>query len=415
MVMEPDSHRTEKLWWAVLIALWLSLPYSLFAAEDSNEGKFSRDPADKEACQANLNRIFGAISEYRKQHQGKLPDRLSALEPKFVNDPKNLICPYVQRNGGLRQWRKEIRDLEFDPHTSYGYEFPRKEFGDDLWRGLPKRTWRDLKERQVEKLGKLGGVVPIVRCHFHRPRLNLAFDGVIYESELYWEKNFAELVSMEEMYPAHLFASAAGRPKLVAGDFPQRAPRASPRSLDLTPHYNGRLTDSWQGFPGNDLAHLPSGLTEFGDVAFDVRGVIQLRGEEHELPFSFPVIVEGISVNQKLRRIHFLHGTTFVPITQTNIATYLIHFADNQAREIPSVYGQQIADWWDDPKHPWEPTDAKVAWTGRNEAADAYGKCLRIYQSAWENPLKDTAVSSISFVSGSTISAPFLLAITIEP
>jgi hypothetical protein len=400
--------------WAAAIASLLSLPASLFAAEGSNGEKFSRDQADKEACQANLNRIFGAILEYRKQHQDKLPDKLSDLMPKFIFDPKTLICPYVQRKGGLRQWRTEIRDLDFDPQTSYGYEFPRREFGAYHWRGLPKRTWRDYKECQVEKLGKLGGVVPIVRCHLHRPRLNLGYDGRIYESEFYWEKNFAQLVPEEEMTIALLFAYPATQKKLLPEDFPQRAPRASPRLLDLTPHYNGLLTDSWQGFPSNHLAQLPSGHQVFGGVPFDVRGVIQLRGEEHELPFSFPVKVEGISVNQKLRRIHFLQGASFEPRSRTNIATYVIHYADNQTREIPIVYGKQIADWWDDPKDPWELTDAKVAWSGHNEAADAYGKFLRIYQCTWENPLKDTEVANISFVSGATISAPFLIAITLE-
>src|SRR5205823_13024401 len=174
------------------------------------------------------------------------------------------------------------------------------------------------------------------------------------------------------------------------------------------------LTDCWQGFPSNHLAHLPSGLQKFGGVPFDVRGVIQLRGGEHELPFPFPEKLEGIKVNQKLSGIHFLHGTAFDPTAfkppQTNIAIYVVHYADNQVREIPIVYGQQIADWWVDPKHPLEPTDAKVAWTGQNEAAQAYGKSLRLYQFTWENPLKDVDVANISFVSGASVSDPFLIA-----
>ena len=403
--------------WAVLVASLLSLAHSVFANEDSGGAKFSHDPADKEACQANLNLILEAIQEYRKQHDNKLPDKLSDLTPEFIHDPRILICPFVQKTGGLRSWRKAIRELDFDAGTSYGYEFPQKIMGDDLWRGLPKRTWREYKERQVEKLGKLGGVVPIVRCHFHRPRLNLAFDGRIYESGKYWEKNFAQVVPEEELEPAALFADPAGRKKLVAEGFPHRDPGAAPRLLDLTTHYNGLLTDSWQGFPSNHLAQLPSGLQEFGGVHFDVRGVIQLRAGAHALPF--PEKVEGIRVKQKLRHIHFLQGTAFDPTAvkppQTNIATYVIHYADNQIREVPIIYGQQIADCWVDPKRPLELTDAKVAWTGQNEAAEAYGKSLRLYRFTWENPLKEVEVASISFVSAASISAPFLIAITIEP
>jgi hypothetical protein len=409
--MEPGLRSGIRPIWAALAAFFLSLPQFLYAAEDTADDVFTRDPADKPVCEANLNFIFGAIREYRKQHEDKLPDKLSDLYPHYIHDPKILICPYVQRTGGLRQWSKQIRELDFDPRTSYGYEFPQKEMPDNLWRGLPKRTWRDYKELQVDKLGKLGLVVPVARCHFHRPRLNLAFDGHIYESELDWELKFTNFVSVESLFPARLFSDPAGRKKVVAADFPPRDPRALPRLLDLSEHYNGLLTDSWQGFPGNHLAQLPAGLREFGSVLFDVRGVIQLRG----MQVPFPEKIEGIRVNQKLSRIHFLHAAAFGLKSPTNIATYVIHYADNQVREIPIVYGRQIADWWVDPSHPVEPVEAKVAWTGLNEAATAYGKSLRLYQFTWQNPLNEIQVISIGLISHATLAAPFLIAITIEP
>ncbi len=417
--MEPASRQARGAAWMLLTVYLLSCPEPIALAQDAAGVSLTRDPADKAACQANLNFIFEAIQEYRKQHHGKLPDRLSDLADGFIHDPKILICPFVQKTGGLRSWRKEIRELDFDPLTSYGYEFPRKEIGDDLWRGLPKRTWRDFKERQVQKLGQLGSVVPIVRCHVHRPRLNLALGGRIYESELYWEKNYANLVPEDEMAPGRLFADPAGGRKLTAQDFPARDLRAPARLLDLSKHYNGLLADTWQGFPSNHLARLPSGLREFGGVPFDVRGVIQLCGGEHDMPVSFPEKVEGIRVNEKLRRIHFLHGTTFDPTTlkppQAQIATYIVHYADNQTREIPVAYGKHVVDWWFNPKKPVELTEAKVAWTGANEAADAYGKALCICHATWENPLKDTEVTSLSLISRATVSAPFVIAITFDP
>src|SRR5207244_128896 len=100
---------------------------------------------------------------------------------------------------------------------------------------------------------------------------------------------------------------------------------------------------------------------------------------------------------------------------ETNIASYIVHYADGQTREIPVLYGKDVADWWFDARHPLDPTDAKVAWRGLNEAAKAYGKSLRLYQTRWENPRKDEAVASVSFVSTVTLSAPFLIAITVEP
>jgi len=183
--------------------------------------------------------------------------------------------------------------------------------------------------------------------------------------------------------------------------------------LDLSEQYNGLLADSWQGFPGNHLAELPTGVQKFAEVPFDVRGVIQLRGLD--FPFRFPEKVEDIKVNQQCSRIHFLHGTAFFVRPGTNVASYFIHYMDKQVRQFPIVYGKQIADWWFDPKKPLEPTDATVAWTGLNEAAKAYGKSLRLFQTTWENPLKNTEVASISFVSRVTVSAPFIIAITVDP
>src|SRR5580765_99969 len=305
--MEPGLRSGIRPVWAALAAFILSLPHSVSAAEDAADDVFTRDSTDKQACEANLNFIFGAIREWRKQHQNKFPDKLSDLNPQYIHDLKMLICPYVQRTGGLRQWRNHIRELDFDPRTSYGYEFPQKEMPDNLWRGLPKKTWRDYKERQVEELGKLGSVVPVVRCHFHRPRLNLAFDGHIYESDLDWESNYTNVVSVEDLFPARLFSDPASRKKVAAADFPLRDSGALARLVDLSEHYNGLLTDAWQGFPSNHLAQLPSGLQELGGVPFDVRGVIQLRG----MQVPFPEKIDGIRVNQKLSRIHFLHAAAF--------------------------------------------------------------------------------------------------------
>ena len=413
--MKIQSHQKQNLLWAVLTASFLCLPRPLCAAESPAHPHYSHEPADKEACEANLNLIFEAIQEYRKQ-KGRLPDGLYDLTPDFVRDPKTLICPYIRKTGGLRSWIKEIRELDFDPRTSYGYEFTQKEFQDDLWRGLPKRTWREYKQLQMKKLGKLGPMVPIVRCHFHRPWLNLAFDGQIYESaDLYWERKFSESVPEEDLEPARLFADPAGQKRVLVTDIPARDPRAGSRTLDLSANYNGLLGDSWQGFPGDDLAELPSGLQKFGGVPFDARGVVQLSGAEGESSFEFPKKVEGIRVNQICRRIHFLHGSAFDPRGKTNIACYVIHYADNQVREFPIVYGQQIADWWFDSKRSFAPSDAKVVWTGQNEAAKAYGKALRLYQTTWENPLKDIEVASISLVSRMTLSAPFVIAITVDP
>ena len=50
------------------------------------------------------------------------------------------------------------------------------------------------------------------------------------------------------------------------------------------------------------------GIVTFGKVPFDVRGVIQLSRDAPRWR-SFPRRVDGIAVNQKAQRLHFLQGT----------------------------------------------------------------------------------------------------------
>lgn len=381
-------------------------------ARSPGQGKrplYSTNENDREECEVNLGLIYDAIQEYRRQHQQKLPDRLSDLLP-FIPNANVLFCPFVLRSGEVKSWRDGVRYVGgSDPRTWYGYEFSLEQIPPTEWRGPPK-TQREKKEEQMKKLG---GVVPIVRCLAHRPYLNLAYDGQIYEStSLNWERNFRDLVAEEELASTRLFAVRRVKRPVSPEDFPARSPQASSRLLDLTAHYNALLADSWQGFPGDNLAGLPVGLRKLGGVPFDVRGLIQMH--VHELPTGFPKKVEGIKVNQKCRVIHFLHGTAFPPHSQLNLGRYLIRYTDRQVREIPIVYDQNIADWWFDPKTQHGPTEAKVVWTGTNDAAKAYGRSVRLFLFTADNPLADVQIDTISIISLDEDSALFVVAITLE-
>src|SRR5262249_20073735 len=153
---------------------------------------------------------------------------------------------------------------------------------------------------QVEAAGPK---VPIVRCHDHRQFLNVGVDGKIYETrEVYWERSVSTNESL--LTVATLFGGPARVPS--PAEFPSRAPGVSPRLIDLTAFYNATLTDSWQGFQGNNLAELPAGVQELDGVSFDIRGVIQVRGTE--IAAEFPRAVTNITLKQKCRRVHFLHA-----------------------------------------------------------------------------------------------------------
>ncbi|HTL55808.1 MAG TPA: hypothetical protein VL361_09020 [Candidatus Limnocylindrales bacterium] len=383
---------------------------------------------ERQACETNLKLIFDAIQQYRSKRHGSLPAKLWDLVPEFIDDPKTLVCPIERRTWTLRSW-KPILDPAFDPHTSYTYEFNTTELPDNQWRGLPKKTWRDFKHAQMaqlERIGQPGGLVPIVRCHKHE--VNLGYNGRVYPGGLFWEKMFAKGKELEVLLlPVRLFVDRTKPRNLAPRDFPPQDPRASRRLLDLTPYYNAQLSDDWQGFPGNHLGNIPSGLQEFGGVPFDVRGIIQLGGDEAAIVFTNEI--DSIPVHQRFKRLNVLHAATFPPFEQRNVldaatfppesqtclGSYVLHYAAGQTNEIPIVYGQNIADWWFDPKKPFVPKNAHVAWEGFNEAVKAYGKSIRVYQMSWENPLPDVEVISISLVSHMNLSAPFIIAITVDP
>ena len=399
---------------AVVLRLALAAALFFSAGEPLAQGAgvqagHSTNAADLADCKRQLNIIYGAIQQYREQHGSKLPDKLSDLTPEFIHNPDVLVCPYVQKRGGLRTWKKRFHEHAPDPHTSYSYEMPPEPLDSFHWRGLPKKTWRDFKERQAEQFGP---VVPIVRCLDHRPCLNLAIGAQIYESEEYWEKNFSQDDHL--LTVANLFRIPASERPLSSRDFPPRDPKAGPRLLDLTAYYNGNLTNGWQGFGGNHLASLPAGIQKFDGVEFDVRGLIQLRGTE--VPAAFPNRVRGIAVGRKCGRIHFLHAASFPYESDTVQASYVFHYANGAVQEFRVVYGQHIADWWRKRADVSTLTKATIAWTGENEASKAYGMALGLYHTAWENPLKDVEIATVTFDAGSKpfLAGPFVLAITLE-
>src|SRR5262249_6741789 len=130
--------------------------------------------------------------------------------------------------------------------------------------------------------------------------------------------------------------------------------------------------------------------------------------------------IDNITIRQRFKRLNVLHAATayFAEDGSTNLASYVLQYANGQTNEIPIVYGQNIADWWFDPNDSPQglsvPKDARVAWEGKNEAVKAYEKSLRIYQMSWDNPLPDIEVVSISLVSRMNLSAPFVIALTLD-
>ena len=74
--------------------------------------------------------------------------------------------------------------------------------------------------------------------------------------------------------------------------------------IDLTDYYNVAQSETWQDpWPhDNELSELLVGIGVFGQVSFDVRGLIQLEQQSGR----YPSRVDGIVVDRFCQRLHFL-------------------------------------------------------------------------------------------------------------
>ena len=198
---------------------------------------------------------------------------------------------------------------------------------------------------------------------------------------------------------------------------PSRIAQAPPNLIDLSEYSNAALVQTWHPgtFPTyytNTLEELPPGLLQLGGQVFDVRGIVQLSGSElQKAGGQYPQQITGIKINQTCRQLHFLQAAGWRSTDGTTIGTYRLHYADGQVQDIPIVYGADVRDWNMDSDPSGKLTRSTVAWSGFNSARVV----VRLYKTTWVNPLPETEIVSLDYVSAMTPSAPFLLAVTAEP
>jgi len=142
---------------------------------------------DKKKCMENLSVIGDAIKAYKTDHNGDIPNWLSGLYPKYLHDPKILLCPADETDGkpaGFTAYK--------DPKMpcSYLYEFNPMQFPFQAltFDKNPQKNYT-YKEAKIRELKYFGGLVPIVRCKHHSSQqtINLSYDGRAYFSPGGWE------------------------------------------------------------------------------------------------------------------------------------------------------------------------------------------------------------------------------------
>ncbi len=200
--------------------------------------------------------------------------------------------------------------------------------------------------------------------------------------------------------------------------FPPRAPAATRHQIDLSRHFNASLTENWIDHAREDssLRDVPRGLQTLDGVTWDIRAIVQLSGTglRRTHPW-FPKEEQGIVIGQICRRLHFLLAHVGDEKKRgVEAGSCVFQYADGGRERVRLRIGEELGDFWHDPKNPVQVRQANVAWTGQNERARVFGCTLQLFHWTWENPRREVAVASIDFVSAMNAPAPFLVAITAE-
>lgn len=222
----------------------------------------------------------------------------------------------------------------------------------------------------------------------------------------------------------NLGRTSEARRDQLASLITERAPGTVSNLLELSAVYNRAFVeDSVTGAEGNNLAELETGVVELAGVRWDLRAMVQLKGNEDSVSTAgMPQRSEGIRVAQTCRRLNLLHGTGMKDQEGTEIGRLILHFANGEVRALSIRYGVHVRDWWHGDLGDAEDKvpGSVVAWTGQNVATRAWNRAgthveLRLFKTTWENPLPTVEITSLDYVSALGKCAPFLIAVTLDP
>jgi beta-lactamase regulating signal transducer with metallopeptidase domain len=212
--------------------------------------------------------------------------------------------------------------------------------------------------------------------------------------------------------PAHLVVRA--EPSRASAPVGALAHSAS--LVDLGAYANASLKESWlPDDSDNDLSNLAPGEHQFAGVPFEISGVVQLSGKGMgQGGRHFPSEVKGIQMGRPISKVHLLHACAGKEEAGTLVAKIVLHYADGQEQAWPINYGERVRDWWFWEFDPVSDPNTTMAWTGNNLSVRSQNGSLRLYQTTWNNPRPQAPVASLDYVSGQSLSAPFMIALTVE-
>lgn len=172
-----------------------------------------------------------------------------------------------------------------------------------------------------------------------------------------------------------------------------------------------RFLNEGTDVPENHLGEMPVGPYTANQVPFDIgRRYIQLAGQ---FVSGCPKEVQGIAVNRRAAKVHFLHGTTHDGVLAQQVAAYTFHYEDGASETMPVITGRHVREWHSN--RPQMATRASIAWSGTNPAASRRSRKIHVYACTWENPHPEKTIASIDFERGALKQpSAFCLAITCD-
>jgi len=194
---------------------------------------------------------------------------------------------------------------------------------------------------------------------------------------------------------------------------------ADAKLIDLTNYYTLALNEDASGNFGYTLSSLPRGVQRIGNIDYDLRGVVQVSGQQLvTAKRDFPETVKGMRVRLKCQKLCFLGATQWSEDRGVQIGTYVVHYINGDKEEIPIRYGMDVRDWFTRrnpatrPAANARPPVPAAIWTSADK--DKAGVEYSLFEKRWTNPNPDLEIVSIDLVSAMTNAAPFLVAITAQ-
>jgi hypothetical protein len=284
------------------------------------------------------------------------------------------------------------------------------------------------KNRLLRK-SPIGERTPCLRLKLDKNQwLNVSNSGAIFESGLYWESEFVDLLPRPYANPKLLELDTRSMPERAA----TRSAECNSNQVNLAPYCNAIPTNSWFNGPDPDdplnaqvqdsIDGFPiwarSGLQEHHGLKFDVRAALQIEGQlsqENLGPrwiHSYPNAIKGIPIRANARRIHLLAGTIGIAETNAVVGIVQLNFGVGDSVDLPLRYGEHLSDAKDDSFRS-ERLFPVGSLSAEKLGPDEVRYSLHYLQL--ESPRPGETIVSFNFISGMKSSHPYILAMTLEP